>query len=407
MPFQVVNPMEAMQVGENRARANQLARMQQADLIRARQQEDALNQLYQKAYNPQTGQIDTNALYGGMADRYMGAAIPKMQAAEAELAAKRATSAKTMADADKQFWSNSREELAAIDAASPNAQAAYAAWATRMVQRAPWAAKLLPETLTADSQKTLLRTADMVLPKGEVKDIGGATATINPYTGSQIGTQIAEVPLPENVVQQKERIAAANKPVTNINMPAAKEFAKTLGEKSAAQLDTMSNQAQSARRVLESSERLRPLLQSKEFISGTLGDVRLAVAKALGLPGAEETQAYFAAIGDQVGERIKAFGAGTGLSDADRKFAEKIAGGSQELTPEAIKRIVKINEDSARAALKVYSERREFLAKKNPEVKDYYPEITYTAGPVVGSVQDGYRFKGGSPADPANWEKVK
>lgn len=216
MPFQVLNPMEAMQVGADRARANRLADIQEADILRARRQEEMLNQLYQQAYNPQTGQIDTNRLYGGLAAQGMGTNIPKMQAAEAEMASKRATAAKTMSEAEKLFWNNSREELAAIDASKPDAQASYAAWATRMIQRAPWAAQLLPQTLTADSQKTLLRTADMILPKGEVRQIGGATATIDPYTGKQIGESIADVPLPEDVYKQKVGTAAAGAAQTRV-----------------------------------------------------------------------------------------------------------------------------------------------------------------------------------------------
>lgn len=33
-------------------------------------------------------------------------------------------------------------------------------------------------------------------------------------------------------------------------------------------------------------------------------------------------------------------------------------------------------------------------------------QIAPPSGPAVGSIEDGYRFKGGNPSDPANWEKL-
>lgn len=410
MPFQVLNPMEAMQTGADRARANRLADIQEADIVRARREQDMLNQLYQQAYNPQTGQLDTNRLYGGLAAQGMGTNIPKMQAAEAELLSKRATSAKTQGEAEKLFWNNAREQLAAIDPNSANAQKIYVPWALSLIQRAPWTAKLLPDTLTPESHATLLRTADMVLPKGEVRQMGAATGTIDPYTGKLIGKPIADVAMTPEVLAQKKEVSGAGKTTVNVGVSTGKKFGETIAEQAGKELGDMQKQAQAAVQIQDSSRRLQPLLDSKDFISGTLGDARLAVAKALGLSGVEETQAYFAGIGDQVAARVKAFGSGTGISDADRKFAEKIAGGSIELTPAAIRRIVKINNDTAQNSIKAYNERRSFLAKENPDLLNYFPEIKGvgpSAGPEVGAVQDGYRFKGGNPADQASWEKVK
>src|SRR5690606_34861800 len=54
------------------------------------------------------------------------------------------------------------------------------------------------------------------------------------------------------------------------------------------------------------------------------------------------TQAYAAIMGKQVGTIIKQFGSGTGLSDADREYAEKIVGGKITLTQEAIEKIMAI-----------------------------------------------------------------
>lgn len=181
-------------------------------------------------------------------------------------------------------------------------------------------------------------------------------------------------------IMAQKKAAATSVNVNNNLPPQESRFLGAMGESASKQLDTMQTGADSAQKMLMSISRLKPLVDDPNFISGTLGDARLVVAKALGLPGAEGTQAYFAAVGDQVAERIKAFGAGTGLSDADREFAKQIAAGSIELTPAAIKRIIRINEETARELLTKYNERRGFYAKKHPEVLDYYPEIREQGG---------------------------
>jgi hypothetical protein len=184
-------------------------------------------------------------------------------------------------------------------------------------------------------------------------------------------------------------------PQTNVYLPPEQSsFLKGVGEKAAGQLDGLQTSADSAAKMLGSINKLKPLLSNPAFIAGTLGDARLVVAKALGLPGATDTQAYFAAVGEQVAERIKAFGAGTGLSDADREFAKQIAAGSIELTPAAIKKIIDINERSANELLDKYHERRKFYSQKNPEVVDYFPEITVPGATGVDALLDKYAPRG-------------
>jgi hypothetical protein len=46
-------------------------------------------------------------------------------------------------------------------------------------------------------------------------------------------------------------------------------------------------------------------------------------------------------------------------------------------------------------------------AKPIPKAPAAPPAQKPSTGPAVGKVEDGYRFKGGNPADSKNWEKVK
>jgi hypothetical protein len=52
-------------------------------------------------------------------------------------------------------------------------------------------------------------------------------------------------------------------------------------------------------------------------------------------------------MGANVGQLIKQFGAGTGLSDADREFAMQMAGSKITLTEQALRKILDINDRAA------------------------------------------------------------
>jgi len=89
----------------------------------------------------------------------------------------------------------------------------------------------------------------------------------------------------------------------------------------------------------------------KGIILGKFGEMRLQIAKgleALGMSSEKakevtaNTQAYLAYRGNAVANIIQAFGAGTGLSDQDRKYATAMAGGEIEMSPLAVKKILEI-----------------------------------------------------------------
>jgi hypothetical protein len=65
---------------------------------------------------------------------------------------------------------------------------------------------------------------------------------------------------------------------------------------------------------------------------------------------------------------IKQFGAGTGLSNADREYAEKMAGGQITLTESALRKIIDINDRAANRVIDLH----------NRNVKDIKTNIPLT-----------------------------
>ena len=119
--------------------------------------------------------------------------------------------------------------------------------------------------------------------------------------------------------------------------------------------------AEDAKSIITTVQEGRRLLQSG-VITGFGADFITSVGAALNQAGinfAEDavanTQAFTANMAANVGRIIKQFGAGTGLSNADREYAEKMAGGKVTLDRKAIERILDINERAARNVISLHN----------------------------------------------------
>lgn len=96
------------------------------------------------------------------------------------------------------------------------------------------------------------------------------------------------------------------------------------------------------------------------IVTGKFGEFSLQIRKALGTFGLStdeqdemvgNTEAFFKFRGRAVAEIIKAFGAGTGLSDKDREYAEGIAGGNIVLENVSITKLLELERKYANMAI--------------------------------------------------------
>jgi hypothetical protein len=154
----------------------------------------------------------------------------------------------------------------------------------------------------------------------------------------------------------KKETEFAPRAVTNVNLPPQQNaFEGELGKGQAKSIIENRAVAQDAASIIETVNTGRDILKGK-IITGAGADFFVNFNQALKTAGvdfgyadaAANSQAYAANMAQNVGKIIKQFGAGTGLSDADRQYAEKMAGGKITLDAKALNKILDINERAAR-----------------------------------------------------------
>jgi len=171
---------------------------------------------------------------------------------------------------------------------------------------------------------------------------------------------------------------------TVVNLPPQQSaFEAGLGKGQATQVMENKTVAEDARSIIDTVAQGRQLLQSG-VITGFGADYLTKFGAALNQAGinfAEDkvanTQAFAANMAQNVGRIIKQFGAGTGLSNADREYAEKMAGGNISLDRKALERILDINERAARNVIRLHN-------KNVSGIKTNIP-LTVEEPPVIGA----------------------
>lgn len=147
----------------------------------------------------------------------------------------------------------------------------------------------------------------------------------------------------------------------NIVNAGEKAFSTELNKNLAQEFVERRKSALDAQASIQSNDEALKLLNSG-IVTGVGADYIVQLGKGLQQIGINlagdaiaNTEAFVATRAQEVGRIIKLFGAGTGLSDADREFATRAAAGQISLTEASIRKILEINARASRAIIQAYN----------------------------------------------------
>jgi hypothetical protein len=140
-------------------------------------------------------------------------------------------------------------------------------------------------------------------------------------------------------------------------------FAAQVTKDAATGFGELREEGRMAVRNLENNARSQRLLDAG-INAGPLANIRTFSGKLAELWGASNdivhdaarAETYVAERAEMVGQRIKLFGSGTGLSDKDREYAEKMAAGLITMSPQAMNRILAAERRINERILNLYGE---------------------------------------------------
>ena len=403
LPNQLAQYAQLSQI-QNAQQANQLNQMQMAEYQRARAEEEGTRNFLGKA-DLTDPNVRAQLLTGyGKSGREIYGKLSEAEKAQTEEAARRA---KLMQDTQSMYQnisgiiSNKADAVKFLSTVvndpalkdSPLAKIPLMQQVARIPedpaglddwkkQFALGATKYITENKPSTQAINRSGQTDIVQTPG----LGGMPKTVGTY---------ADVPLPADVLAQKKDIARAGATV----LPAQeKAFETELGKEQAGSIIKNRTAAQDAASIIDTVKTGRDIMKSG-MITGAGADFLVNLNQGLKTVGidagyadaAANSQAFTANMAGNVGKLIKQFGAGTGLSDADREFAKDMAGGRISLDAKAINRILDINERAARNVITRHNKDVKGIKTNIPLEVEMPPAIN---APAAGSAVTNPQFPG-------------
>jgi hypothetical protein len=399
--------LQQIQGGQQAQELNAL-KMQEAQM--AVQERNALNQAYQSAYNPDTGEIDANALRRSLSTGGFGSKLPALEKSLSEAAQQKLTQQKlqgevaaqptTLAAAKVKLLDDKlkqqRSFLDTLDPNDPSAPARYMQWHEANHADPDIGAALKARGITVDQSRDQIQRAiaagpqafaaminasklgtekfmEMNKPTNQVINQGGQSQLVQtPGLGgapTSVGT-FAAVPLPAAVEAQKSRIGKAS--ASNISVSTEKKFGEVFGGKVAEADVGKLAIAEKAPQLADSANRIIGLVQQGNVFTGPIADVKLNIARALNVAGADNqekianTEALVAATGQSTLDAIKGagLGAGQGFTDKDLKFLQGVAGGTINLTAQTLTELATLQHRAASRAAEAWNKRSKEIPKE-------------------------------------------
>jgi len=230
----------------------------------------------------------------------------------------------------------------------------------------------------SSKQKRLIST----LP---VRNADGTTGFIQSFSDGSTRPVEGVTPLREEAgirrvaaTERRTELAAQKlDPDAAARLAAGKEGGKLTAQR----VDEGLGEARDAVIAVENSDRSLELLD-EGIRTGSIAEFRQEAARfysdILGQSAEQiaSTDEFFARSGIEVANQIKAFGSGTGLSDADREFAKAIVGGRIQLSQTAIRRLVKMRRDISLKTISNYNRDRDAFVKGIPRLGSTFPHIS-------------------------------